>query len=261
MLRKLIKYELKATSLTFLPLFLAYIIASGFTRIFINNDSHYYPLLILSILLIIIYSVLSFMIGSFSIISSTQRFQKNLLKDEGYLMNTLPVTSHAIVISKLVVSFIWLISSFISIILSTIVLYIGDKFFNEIRIYYHLLFTAFSRLFSGTPLFGVEVLFLLIISFTCLILMLYASISIGHLASKNKTAGSVGVFISFFVIMIIALTALLTLLESYFNSRTNLSNLDLAYTIVNIFIVVCLFLNATFYFITTSILKNKLNLE
>ena len=46
------------------------------------------------------------------------RFYRNLLRDEGYLMHTLPVSVHSLVWSKLIVSLCWFAVTFLVILLT-----------------------------------------------------------------------------------------------------------------------------------------------
>ena len=87
MLSKLLKYELKATGRIFLPLFLALLLFAGINRFTLSPDEFDAPAMISMIMYIII------MVGMFvmTFIMMIQRFYKNLLSDEGYLMLTLPV--------------------------------------------------------------------------------------------------------------------------------------------------------------------------
>src|SRR5680860_1037839 len=88
MLSKLLKYEIKATGRIFLPLFLALLIFAGITRFIsaVGPEKWATP----AILSMIIYIII--MVGMFvmTFLMMIQRFYKNLLSDEGYLMLTLP---------------------------------------------------------------------------------------------------------------------------------------------------------------------------
>lgn len=105
MLGKLLKYELKDTSHTFLGLYgitlglsLIYsiCISLGFMK------SNVLPsVLIVAAICIFVFFALITMIFSFV------RFSSNLMGNEGYLMNTLPVTSSQLVLSKLISFIIW----------------------------------------------------------------------------------------------------------------------------------------------------------
>ena len=108
MLGKLMKYEFKATARIFLPMFAALLVVSLVSRIFITLRVET-PMAIgiaLSVIMIIAVCVITLII-------TLQRFYKNLLTNEGYLMFTLPVKTDSIIWSKMIVATIWSILSLI----------------------------------------------------------------------------------------------------------------------------------------------------
>ena len=95
MLGKLLKYELKATSRVFVPLYIAILVVSIVNGLSLNLEIFNIQGLATIILMCLFISL--FVI---TIVVTIQRFNKNLLKDEGYLMFTLPVSSKYLVLSK-----------------------------------------------------------------------------------------------------------------------------------------------------------------
>jgi type IV secretory pathway VirB3-like protein len=93
MLGKLLKYEFKATSRIFLPMFGALLIVAAFSRLFMSL-SFDVPSVIgvtVSVIMIIGIIVMTFLL-------TIQRFNKNLLGSEGYLMFTLPVSTDRLIV-------------------------------------------------------------------------------------------------------------------------------------------------------------------
>ena len=88
MLGKLLKYELKATSRVFIPLYIAILVVS-----IVNGLSLNLEILNIQGLATIVLMCLFISLFVITIVVTIQRFNKNLLKDEGYLMFTLPVNS------------------------------------------------------------------------------------------------------------------------------------------------------------------------
>ncbi|MEG2407137.1 MAG: ABC-2 transporter permease, partial [Clostridiales bacterium] len=106
MLGKLLKYELKSTARTFIPLYAAILvvaIVNGFTVGTEMFEIQGIATLILGGLMVALFVI--------TIVVIIQRFKKNLLEDEGYLMFTLPVSPKMLVLSKYIVSLIWAILS------------------------------------------------------------------------------------------------------------------------------------------------------
>ena len=113
MLGKLLKYELKATSRVFVPLYIAILVVS-----IVNGLSLNLEILNIQGLATIVLMCLFISLFVITIVVTIQRFNKNLLKDEGYLMFTLPVSSKYLVLSKYLTSLIWTFLSFIVALLS-----------------------------------------------------------------------------------------------------------------------------------------------
>ena len=96
MLGKLMKHEFRATRRVMLPLYLILLVtavAANFsTRMLF--DSRHWALTTLGTLLVISFGVAVAGVCVMSVLLMVQRFYKNLLQDEGYLMFTLPVSVH-----------------------------------------------------------------------------------------------------------------------------------------------------------------------
>ena len=103
MLTKLLKYEFKATARTYGGIYLALLAAAGLIGFSLRGDrvaaqSHVFEIGVT------IYSLLVMALVIVTIVTVIQRFTKNLLGREGYLMHTLPVTEAQLVGSKLISS-------------------------------------------------------------------------------------------------------------------------------------------------------------
>ena len=138
MLRKLIKYEFKATGRSMLPMYLALLVLSIINKIFwvlggVNNfiiaDSFLGFISAVSIFLYILVFIVAMVITLIVII---QRFYKNLLRDEGYLMNTLPVTAVMNIASKLITAIIWLVICGVIAVVSILILAYSPDLLREV---------------------------------------------------------------------------------------------------------------------------------
>jgi hypothetical protein len=137
MLGKLLKYELKSTSRMMGVLYLAVLVVAavvGFiargmilgatqgNAIAVVISGLIYGLLIVALMIVTIVMVL-------------QRFYKNLLKGEGYLMHTLPVPTWMLVASKVISSLIWILLSiavlFVSIFVLVLTGMLGNGLFSK----------------------------------------------------------------------------------------------------------------------------------
>ena len=122
MLRKLMKYELRATGRIFLPFFGALIVLSLLNKLFYSNRAENMmrtlrqngkglPIEITRVISMALFIFLICAIFMLAAIVMIQRFYKNLLGDEGYLMFTLPVRPWQLITSKAAVSCMWLVVS------------------------------------------------------------------------------------------------------------------------------------------------------
>ena len=111
MLGKLLKHEFRATARVMLPLYLVLLAISlcgNFaTRVMEHSSSQLLNLV--GSLTIFAFFIGLIAVSLMSLYLMISRFHKNLLTDEGYLMFTLPVSVHGLIVSKIIVSTVWFI--------------------------------------------------------------------------------------------------------------------------------------------------------
>lgn len=264
MLRKLMKYELKATGRTIMPLYGALLAFAIINKIFIGTGFHKLQgfgsiPFILSIFGYGVTMAAIFVVTFFVVI---QRFYKNLLGDQGYLMNTLPVSTMTNITSKLSIATFWNIISGIVAVLSIIIMAFEPvgfgKFFGEL---FRGLSEAYSKLGIQVYLIIIEILIAILVQIVRFISMLYASISIGHLFSKHRILAAFGAYV-----VLNLITAAISSSIGVAFSLSDLRNLHIeSFWPIHLFLVFAISANIVYfiiYFIITNyILKNKLNLE
>lgn len=266
MLGKLLKYEIKATGRIFLPIFLALLMFAGITRFIsaFGPEGWDSPAVISMIIYIII------MVGMFvmTFIMMIQRFYKNLLSDEGYLMLTLPVKPWKHVVSKLLVSMLWIVASGIAALISILIIALKKGDLTRIAVdfarFYH---QVYDYLGASIYLLSFEIILGLLIALASGILIVYASIAIGHLFSQHKTLASFGAFIALNTLSQILFTIIsLTPGINYF-SNLHISSNDLIgmqpviQLVIACGIIFTGLLCAAYFAITNFILSKRLNLE
>lgn len=261
MLGKLLKYELKATSRVFIPLYIAILVVS-----IVNGLSLNLEILNIQGLATIILMCLFVSLFVITIVVTIQRFNKNLLKDEGYLMFTLPVSSKYLVLSKYLTSLIWTFLSFVVAFLSfTIIFMIPTyKYFD-----FSYFINEFNLLFSdmlNLNIIGqfIKVILLMIISYTIFIFNVYLALSVGQLPIFNRFR-NVSSFIGFLVINLLISYAQ-NIVSLFINDASvNIETIDYVTSIVskglNIAIIINIIIILVLFFATTYILDKKLNLE
>lgn len=268
MLGKLFKHEIKATSRLFLPLYLALLVFAFINRLLnpilqVNSSNTSVsinlnvPTLIGSFSMVIYFALI---IGIFvmALVITVQRFYKNLLGDEGYLMFTLPVKTWMHILSKLLIAMFWVISSFIITICSIIIL-IDDKGIIE---QLFQLIKIFTDMFGYSTLIMIPVFIIIFIATN--ITMIYAAMSLGHLFEDHRILASFGMYCAlYFACQVInALYLLLlknTLLESLFTSTTPAPQAIISFILS--FSLLLIIYTIGYFALTNGILTKRLNLE
>ena len=120
MLKKLLKHEFRATARTYGGLYLALLAVSVLFGASIrgwngtNSDAYSTAVGLLSLA----YTAVLIGTAVVTVMTIVQRFYRNLLGREGYLMHTLPVTETQLVTSKLISSTVWSLCSILAACLS-----------------------------------------------------------------------------------------------------------------------------------------------
>lgn len=277
MLGKLIKYELKATSRWFLPIYILALLLAPLERFTINymeEGLHLNPPLdrITSTVFFVItfaFVIVLIAIGMASTLLIIYRFYKNLITNEGYLMHTLPVKTSQLIWSKAIAGIFWTLASGLVICLAIFFLVVGTPGWSEFIKMISELFSLFIREYGAnlsTWKFILEFLLMTVAGSVCYIFMIFAAIALGQLITKHKILGAFG---AYFLIN----TALQTLFSLGFlplfaklGATTDFYTVeDVIGASLNIFfpaVILCLAaVSAAFYFITSYIFQNKLNLE
>ncbi|NLI60001.1 MAG: hypothetical protein GX375_01055 [Clostridiales bacterium] len=268
MLGKLLKYETKATARLFLPIYIAILLLAFVNRL-VNPFERVGNTLTSTIegfnLLNIIRAFSGFLYFglivaavAMTLIIMIQRFYKNLLSDEGYLMFTLPVETWQHIISKLLVSMLWVISSFLVIICSILILVNVDNLFGEL-----------SRIISSARDFlgdNLLVLFpvLALIASAYFILTVYNALAIGHLFAKNKIIASFGAYMAIYFVSQIVFAIFLFATANWIFVPLSQSTVAVPPQLIKLIgslIFLYLLLGVGNFLVANFILNKKLNLE
>lgn len=269
MLGKLIKYELKATSRFFLPLYLTLVIVSLLNLVFFNvpdtgEGSFSISNLAMGISMLVYVTLIVGMI-LMTLIVLIQRFYKNLLGDEGYLMFTLPVQSWSHIISKLAVSMFWIIISGIIALCSILIISAKNISAADISKGLSMVINQFQQYFGAYSfLTGFQIVLFGLLALASTILTVYAAIALGHLFNKHKVLASFGMYIALKTVSQILMTLFSAAFFSGRNFRLAFGNMpDIAQ--INSFlmasIIYCGLITTCYFVLTNYILKKKLNLE
>lgn len=197
------------------------------------------------------------------------RFYKSMFTDEGYLTHTLPVTSHQLLLSKVITMIVWNLISMIGVVISLLILFgsvyvfLLDNINNlgyELRSMMHelaqlaelkgflgLMFTTFfmviASIFGGT-------------------MMVVGSISIGQMLRKHRILGAIGAYFGINTIFqIISTTVMIPVM---FGAAMTMDQGDLfsAYNVIyGIISFVSIAFGVGLYFLSEYLIRRQLDLE
>ena len=274
MLRKLLKHEFRATGRIMLPvigILLATSVAANLSLRYLLGSNAWF-LSMLGILLLTAFGFAIFGVFIVSFILMIQRFYKNLLQDEGYVMLTLPVSIHQHIWSRLIVSSVWFIVTALAVILACCITAFDLTIIKEILWGLGELFQELRKLqayyaINGTAIL-IELIALAFLSLVAMCLQFYSALAAGHSLPTHKMAWSVVWYFGLqFAFQIIAFSAIQILDQINFFSW-DIFHLEIhldAMAGIHIGMAMLIFLTvvhgAIFYGITTFFLKKRLNLE
>ena len=280
MLSKLLKYEFKATGRTYIGLYLAVLAAAALLGVSFRVPAflvHTAPIAVL----MIVYLALVVAVVVITVLTIVQRFTRNLLGREGYLMHTLPVSSAQLILSKLISSVVWTLCSLLFIVLS----------FGLFSLFGTMTSSALAELMKSLSSYLPEIgkllgtvakgygftLVLMVLewlaSLVCALLCLYTACMIGHQCRQHVVL----VGIAAFVVLNVVQNQLLNLLP-YNTGSTGLNLVfstaagdgSVVYTVsgnksylwaVLAALAADLVLCAVYFAVTNWLMQNKLDLE
>lgn len=273
MLGKLFKHEFKATGRHFLLMYLVFFAITFCNKLFLEfsvANNRFWSCF--QSLFMLIYGLTCAAIFVITAVLIVNRFYKNLMCDEGYLMFTLPVTINQHIIVKAIVAFVWSLLSTVIFFISIIILACGHglgEFFSELG----ELIAEVTTYYSG-PFY----LFLILTIIGCIIgvlfsiLQAYLAIAIGQLVNKHRVLTSFAAYfainfaiqtLSTFALVFVGSRDIDYLFLDNLNSKTEAISAVFQYinAASGISLVFSVVLGTIFFFVTSFILSKKLNLE
>ncbi len=266
---KLLKYEWKACARTCLPMYAAVLLLALVNRLTMKDQVqelfHGIPTALMGLLYFGV-MVAVFVVTAVILI---QRFYKNLLGDEGYLMFTLPVTVSQHIWAKTIIAVAMSVLSVIAAILSIGILGGGVGIIQGAA-------TVMQNLLQGLVqrpnefVVGLEIVIWLLILTVVGTLFIYLCMALGHLAKKHRVLMSVvWYFVLSTVLQFLFMFFIMGVgnlpLEGFWQGLQNFFlSIGPAATVHIGMILLCIgtaIPGAAFFLGTRYILKNRLNLE
>ena len=205
MLGKLLKYEIKAFGRIMLPLYgIAMVIAVIFAtmmRLSMNGFAKFlldkFAVISGFLFIIVMMAVMVVMV-----VMIVQRFYRNLLGTEGYLMFTLPATTLDNILSKGITAVIWIL---IGGVCGTIAGFASIAIISDLDAFLRQFYDVLSYLkIEEAVIRNIALLCLLILfGLVASLCKIYASIAIGHQLQDHRLFGAVAAFIDIGIIEVL----------------------------------------------------------
>lgn len=190
MVFKLLKYDFKSMLRVFVPLWLALLAVSAINHFSLSASSpSAYSAEGLQVIPLLVFFGLIIAAAVLTAVLVIQRFYLGLLKDEGYLMFTLPVKPWQLLTSKVVSAMVVCVLSLGAGILSVLIL--GYQVED-----YQQLFSALEALVRRYPQTFLALLALAVTWGFAGITQIYVALALGHLANRHRIAWAVGIYIA-----------------------------------------------------------------
>lgn len=195
------------------------------------------------------------------------RYYKSIFTDEGYLTNTLPITSDQKILSRFLISLFWTIVNLLCV--SGSILFLLIPLFSEgirrneesMYIFFSQIEDAFTTMahelgFSSPALLCVFMTGVCLIGYIYFILSVYFSISMGSLFSSHRVLAAVLIYFGLSILMQALMTGMSLfdfILSSSFGSSFSLTLLF--YSLIDLALAV------VFYLVCRYIIDHRLNLQ
>ena len=196
---------------------------------------------------------------------------KTTYSDEGYLTHTLPVTSHQIILSKVLNAGIWYVLVSICMMLSIVVLIFSMLFFMEgadgFAREMNVMWNDLADLYAVSTGFQVArgiltVLLMFLVTPFSTMMILFGSLSIGQLASKYRAV--MGILAYFGVCMVNSVISYIIQMVTMFGNSFGAAMTNTEMNPMAVYdgtIITSALMMVGFYFVSHAIISKKLNLE
>lgn len=275
MLRKLIKYDMKSISRVFIPMWILTPVVAlmlsfairGMSTWTQNFQSSGFMVagngILLMVMMLLFFGI---MVGLFvmTILFTIQRFWNGLLKDEGYLMFTLPVKVWQLIVSKAVTATIVSCIGIVVGIFSCMILAIfsTDEIITSLAYAWKYLFGVIWKIDSRFWINLVLSILLFVIMLVENVYHVYTSMAVGQLWQEHKVLGSCLSYVGISMIVSVITHVMEVILYeltpwdwSFYMGNYS----DVAYLLMLLFFSVVQVM--IYHVVTERILSTKLNLE
>ncbi len=269
MVRKLLKHEAIFYGRTMLPMLIVMLGMGIITRLvwFFEGENTTFSIVSTSALIVLIVAMIIGLV--MSVIVGVKRFYTNLYTSEGYFSFTLPVTSSAHIFTKLLMAIACFIATIIAVAVSSVIAMGTEVFFEVFKAIGYLAGKYFELTGTHGIFYIIEMVLLVLVMVSTTYLLLYACITVGQLARKNRVLAAFGVYFGYYVFSQIVGTILMILISVYYEyipigtfvEFANNHPFAVVHWILAISIALTTLCGILYFVITNTIMKKRINLE
>ncbi len=265
MLGKLLKYEWKASWKFLLPMNLIIIVMTMFGSATIKLsffDSENMLVVLTGIFILLTYVLSMVVVFVATMIFLIYRAYKSVYGEEGYLLHTLPIDKHHIIVSKTLMSALWIFINTFLIYVSLITLSSSDSQIVQMMVEGVKMYAEIVNTYE--VLNGFDVVMTLVAGVVAVfakILKFGACISLGQLSSNHKILASVGFYYAIYfvqnMLQVIYFVIVGMMTDVLINSARGFSmGLSWSFDLISN-LIYC----TVFYALTWYVMEKRLNLE
>lgn len=198
-------------------------------------------------------------------------FYKTMFTDEGYLTHTLPVTSHALLISKILPMMAWQMLATVAILVSVAIFgNMAILALNSDGLTFREIYGQIFEVLAEEGFFGNMSLIGFITSMLCAFLagivsgamMIVGSVSIGQMVGKHKVLGSIGAYFAInTVVQIISSIVFVPVVVFKVSNEMPESVFDVLTPCYFGMSVLAILVSVGLYFLSEYLIRRKLNLD
>ena len=278
MLRKLIKYDLKSMFRQFVPMWILTLVVAIMLGISLHDIDTSFMAFSLSRTkdhaimgtMMLVFTAVMIALVVMTILFNIQRFWNGLLKEEGYLMFTLPVEVWELITAKGIAATLVTCISILDGILSFafIILFSSGEVLEVLSSTGESIYQTFFQ-DSDLPYYWMVMLlwlFIGIFSVAKSIYNIYAAMALGHLFEKHRVAGACIAYVGMSAILSVIGNTAMSIIESNFGQGLVESSMEFmgrAYPLVYYLgvLLITIVQLVIFHVITERVLSTRLNLE
>lgn len=262
MLGKLIKYDFKSLFKSIFPIYLFTLFLSLICRLSYMLTDKIPALKFTSGLTTFIFVILLIGLPFVTFFMSISNYYNKMVKDEAYLTHTLPVKKSSLINSKLLISVLFMLITFVVMFLAIYICY--SDIIKVFEYVYDFIINYVDDF--DIMLFVILMVLSLLFGYIYNLLMIYLAIAFGQTRATKKGLFSV---IFWFIIYNITsvVTSVLTLIPALFSNKyaSYFENDLMAISDVNILLtyslIITIVVNFVFYIMTVKTMEKKLNLD